>query len=248
MKKIFVMLLYVLMVVAMLIGCGSQVAQQGEITPHSFSEPTEATASDEELALNEYISSNSGEKVAFDGIEVSFKGNSCVVTSQSTVDSVKPIFEVESENSEDVSTLEVEDPGILSVGQRLSYNKIVNDGGKALNKWVFFADFSKETGCVSWVELDPFYSYNSEETPLINGVGIGTSFKALLEAWGKPDVATATLKNGEDIAIVNYMYDIGNDDGTTTCVYVCLSVGEDGGFKDAVVHDIYINTLLAVEG
>ena len=248
MKKIFVMSLYVLMIVALLMGCGSQVVQQEESANPSFSEPTEATTSAEELALNEYISSNSGERVEFEGIEVTYGGNSCIVTSQSTVDSVKVLFEAEPENPEDVSTLEVEDPGILSVGQRLSYSKIVKDGSEDLNKWVFFADFSKETGYVSWIELDPLYSYGNEETLSINGVGLGTPFKTLLESWGKPDISTATLKNGENIAIVNYMYDIGNDDGTTACVYVCLSVGEDGGFDDSVVHDIYINTSLTSEG
>ena len=247
MKKIFALLMAVLMVTTMLAGCNDDVDPWDTVPTDDIAESTEPTKSAEELALEEYIYQNAGEKVLQKSINISYKDKSADVTPQSELSELGNLFPTAPETIEgfeDVSTLTIEDPDIMGVNQRLSYKRVLNDGENDVFLWSFFADSHKDSDLISWIELDPLSNYSEEEAPAINGVSLSTSFKSLLSDWGTPDVATLTLKDGKSVVIANWVYEMGDHEGHAVCVYVCISGVEGTNFDNAVIHDIYINPRL----
>lgn len=245
MKKFIAFVLVAVLCMSVFAGCKNE--DNDNTKPSESTGATEPTKSALEIALEGVVKESEKEKVFFDSLNVAYEEKSVSITQDSNINDIKSVFEGFPENIDgkvNKSTLECGDPNVYGVKERLVYKRILEGSPEDNSYWNFMVDSCAETDLIKWVELDPLSAYNGEVTPTINGIGLYDSFNDLLSAWGKPDYAGVSLKNGKNVIIASWEYDMGINENYGVRVNVCVSGFDGENLSTAIVHDIYVNMLV----
>lgn len=239
MKKIMALLLAMAMVLGMFAGCDAQKEDPGVTSPlNTLEAPTEPPKTEMELALDAAIDTIEAVKAVFEDLTISNGDNSVTINPKSDLEELKSLIV---ESAGDSSVYEYGDPDIAGVKERLSYKKVIDHEAYRGYYWHFFADSAETDGFIKWVELDPLTNYDGSETISINGIDLTNSFAEITQAWGAPDYAGVDLREGQEIIVLRWDYDMGAEDGTVVSVYACFNSAEGIDIANAIVHDLYVN-------
>ena len=239
MKKIMALLMAMVMVLCMFAGCDTQKEDPGATSPlNTIDAPTEPPKTEMELALEEAIAAIEVAKKKFEELNIANGDNSVSINPKSALEELKSLIV---ESAEDASVYEYGDPDIAGVKERLSYKKIIDQEAYKGYYWHFFADSAESDGLIKWVELDPLTNYDGSKTISINGIDLTNSFTEITQAWGAPDYAGIDLREGQEIIVLRWDYDMGVEDGCVVSVYACFNSTESANIANAIVHDLYVN-------
>lgn len=245
MKKIMALFLVVVMCLCVFAGCDEDKPNKGETSPlATLPERTEPPKTETELALDDALADVGTDKVVYSSITVSSEAGSVSVTPTTSLEEIRGAIPV---NSDDASVIELVDPDIVGVKERLSFKKVINQEAYKGYYWSFVADSSEADGSLKWLELDPLANYDGSKTIAINDVNLSMVFTDVVTKWGTPDYAGVELLNGEESVVLRWDYEMGMEE-SHVCVYVCFVVPDGVGIPETPIYNIYINPQFPNEG